>query len=561
MKRVPFILLLVSTVLLSSCGVFKKGSTSELGFAEKRKFQDLYYKASKQKILENKFEAVTLFEKALEVNPKSHATMYQIANLKFALHDLSSAIYMAEQSIKLNPEYNFWYYGQLGQFYNRQGLYTEAGEIFKKMAGFEPERKSNYIESANQFMNALDFKNALSMLEEYERMFGIDEQSARKMEGLFGELKKPEKANAAMEKLVAANPGNIRYMGLLAESYLRAQKVDRAKAIYEQMIEQDPGNGYAHFGLADISRKAEKEGESYEHMLKAFEDEEVSIALKLQVVQSFFPFLRSDSTMRSRAFRLMEILETVHSQEPNVFIAFSDILYTSGDANSARNKLRRSLELDASNFNGWQQLIALNSEIGDFEAMEKDSKKFLDRFPVQPLPYLSNSHANMLLGFYEQAIHVAQEGLEISRLKEDKSQLLITLATSFYEIEEFKKSDDAHDELLELAPNDDLALNNYAYFLAVRGQRLEKAREMSEKALSISPNNVSYLDTYGWVLFKSGKFDEAIKPLKRAYKLDSNDPEILEHLGETLMKLNRIQEAESIFKKLEKINKHIQSGI
>jgi len=548
-------------LLNSSCSLLKKGKSTELSHLEKRKFQDFYFKASKQKILENKLEALTLFEKALEVDPKSHATMYQIANLSFALHDLNRAVYMAEQAVKHNPEYNFWYYGQLGQFYNRQGAYEKAGEIFKAMVSYEPKRKSNYIESANQYMNALNFKSALAMLEAYEKQFGIDEESARKIEGLYGEMNKPDKANEIMEKLANASPDNIRYLGLLAESYLRANKMDKAEASYRKMLQLDPDNGYAHFGLADITRKNGDEALSFDHMLKAFQDEEVSVALKLQVVQSFFPFLRSDSTMRKRAFNLMEILESVHAQEPNVHIAYSDILYTAGYADQARNKLRRSLELDPSNFNGWQQLIALNSEIQDFESMEKDSKMFLDRFPVQPLAYISNSHANMLLGYYEQAIHVAQEGMEISVLKADKTQLLITLATSFYEIEEFEKSDAAHDELLELAPNDDLALNNYAYFLAVRGEKLEKAKTMAERALSIAPNNISYLDTYGWVLHKLGQYEKALESLKRAYQMDSRDPEILEHLGETLMKLNRIQEAEAIFKKLEEVTKNIHSGI
>ena len=54
-------------------------------------------------------------------------------------------------------------------------------------------------------------------------------------------------------------------------------------------------------------------------------------------------------------------------------------------------------------------------------------------------------------------------------------------------------------------------LNNYAYYLSVRGERLGKALEMTEKSNRLSPNNPVFLDTWAWVLYKKGDFEEALK--------------------------------------------------
>jgi tetratricopeptide (TPR) repeat protein len=193
--------------------------------------------------------------------------------------------------------------------------------------------------------------------------------------------------------------------------------------------------------------------------------------------------------------------------------------------------------------------------------MAGDSKKFLERFPMQPLPYLTNSHANMMLGNYEEAVAIAKEGLEISMLKNDRTQLLITLGTAYYEIKEFAKSDKAHDELLELSPNDDLGLNNYAFFLAERKVRLSDAQTMIEKALSISPANASYLDTYGWVWYQLEDYEKAVIYFNKAMQMDPTDLEILNHLAMSYDKLGKKNEASEVRKRIEEIEKSLDTGI
>ena len=59
----------------------------------------------------------------------------------------------------------------------------------------------------------------------------------------------------------------------------------------------------------------------------------------------------------------------------------------------------------------------------------------------------------------------------------------------------------AYDTLLKRYPDYSPALNNYAWFLAESGKKLNKALAMSKKTIDAEPDNVTYLDTYGWILY------------------------------------------------------------
>ena len=67
----------------------------------------------------------------------------------------------------------------------------------------------------------------------------------------------------------------------------------------------------------------------------------------------------------------------------------------------------------------------------------------------------------------------------------------------------------AYDSALVYKDNNLGALNNYAYFLSLENKDLDKAQEMSYKTVQAEPDNVTYLDTYAWILFLKGKYAEA----------------------------------------------------
>jgi tetratricopeptide (TPR) repeat protein len=101
-------------------------------------------------------------------------------------------------------------------------------------------------------------------------------------------------------------------------------------------------------------------------------------------------------------------------------------------------------------------------------------------------------------------------------------------------------------KLIKLRPDHAHAYNALGYSLADRNVRLDEAKELIEQALKLSPDDSFIIDSMGWVLYRQGKPEEALKLLQRAYA-GRPDPEIAAHLGEVLWVLGRRGEAQKVW--------------
>lgn len=115
--------------------------------------------------------------------------------------------------------------------------------------------------------------------------------------------------------------------------------------------------------------------------------------------------------------------------------------------------------------------------------------------------------------------------------------------------EHLKRSDVVESNLsrvIELAPDYAHAYNALGYSFAVQNIRLEEAKKLIDKALSLAPEDPAIMDSMGWVLFRLGQPEDALRYLERAYKLIP-DPEIAAHLGEVLWVLGRRDQARTVW--------------
>jgi len=101
-------------------------------------------------------------------------------------------------------------------------------------------------------------------------------------------------------------------------------------------------------------------------------------------------------------------------------------------------------------------------------------------------------------------------------------------------------------KLIQIKPDYAHAYNALGYTLAVRGERLEEAAQLIEKALQLTPGDPFIMDSMGWVQFRLGVLDKALAYLRRAYA-EQPDPEIAAHLGEVLWTLGKREEADKVW--------------
>lgn len=98
-------------------------------------------------------------------------------------------------------------------------------------------------------------------------------------------------------------------------------------------------------------------------------------------------------------------------------------------------------------------------------------------------------------------------------------------------------------DALAAHPDSHEAKNYLAYTWAEKGVRLDEANRLVNEALNAEPENAAYLDTKGWILFKSGRVFDALQFLLRAAEYDKDEPVILDHVGDALAAAGRESEA------------------
>lgn len=97
---------------------------------------------------------------------------------------------------------------------------------------------------------------------------------------------------------------------------------------------------------------------------------------------------------------------------------------------------------------------------------------------------------------------------------------------------------------LELQPDQYRVLNYLGYSLVERGEKLDEALSMIERAVAQAPDAGYIADSLGWALFKLGQYERALDPMEKAVSLMATDPVVNDHLGDVYWAVGRKPEAE-----------------
>jgi tetratricopeptide (TPR) repeat protein len=124
-------------------------------------------------------------------------------------------------------------------------------------------------------------------------------------------------------------------------------------------------------------------------------------------------------------------------------------------------------------------------------------------------------------------------------------------------LEEAKATDAAESlfrDALASYPSSHEIKNFLAYMWSEKGVRLDESERLINEALLADPDNGAYLDTKGWVLFKKGRFFDALQFLLKAAELDKDEPVILDHVGDALTAIGRESEAVAFWTRSHKLD-------
>lgn len=547
-------LLLLTPLFLGACKTTEtsiKSKGNELSYSDQKKLTESFFNATKEKQLGNFDDALKKFTRCLEIDPNNHASMYEMASIYFHLMNREKAYELVSKAVKLNPK-NEYYRLLLADIYTEQGNHMEAARIYEKLLKDYPEKIEYYYEWANALLYANKYEEAIEVYDKLDEVIGISEEISVQKQKIYLSIKKPEKAIAEMQKLIDAFPNEGTYYGMLAEIYATNGMQEKAAEMYKKMGELSPNDPMLHLSLAEHYKNQGEKEKSFAELKKAFKSVDLDIDTKVKILLSYYTITEDpNSGLLDQAFELLDILVDVHPNDAKSHAMQADFLFRENKMAEARDAFRKAIELDQSRYLVWSQLLIVESELRDYEALLKESEEALELFPNQAMVYLMNGIAKNQLKKHQEAADILESGLIFARDTYLKVQILTTIGDIYNTLTDYEKSDAAFDKALKLDPENATVLNNYSYYLSLRkGESLEKAEEMSSKSLKLEPENPSFQDTYGWILYQQGKYEEAKKWLFKSME-NSNESSgvILEHYGDTLYQLGETNEALNYWQK------------
>jgi tetratricopeptide (TPR) repeat protein len=505
---------------------------------QRQQFQYLFIEGIKQRTIGNVDEAIKIFSRCLEMDPSSSTSLYEIANIHLVRGDFQSAMIMLERAVSLDPQ-NRYYQILLAKIYQQNKLFEKAAVTFEVLTALVPDNDEYPLYRADMYSMAGKYDIALKCYDELEKKWGITESLALGKQAIYLKQGKKKDAYKEIENLISQNEENTKYYGLLADMYLADSVMDKSLEYYNKLLQLKPDDGFVHFSLANYYRIAKDYPKAYENIKIGFEDSNLELETKVQMymllVQSDDHHLTDDQQLE-----LIQILIDKHIDDERPRSLLAEYYLSKKQSKEALEQLRLVVEINKGNYAYWERLLFVDNDLSDWKSMESESQTAIRYFPEQPVLYILNAVAKIQLGNFKDVFAVLDSAeVNANNNPQVLSQVYTYRAEAFYKLKNYDEAYKWFDKVVEVDPQNYMAMNNYAYYLSLRSLKLDVAEKLSNLVIKNNPNNSTYLDTYAWVLFKKKDYQLAKFYMESALSNSTEEnPVLVEHYGDILFFLN-----------------------
>lgn len=517
---------------------------------------EYFSKGLEAKYNENYPLAIANFEQALMFFSEDDASMYELSALYQQTGRISEALSMIQQAADMQPD-NKWYQIRLAQLHLKNSDYQTFIKIYDKLIEAEPGNLE-YVETyIDVLLRVGDFDKVLEKLDVLEQQIGKNEYIYLQKIQIYDEQGKKDKAIEEMERLVEFMPDNTRYRAILAEAY---RKVRRDKDAYQQYLkikELDPEDKYVDVSLMDYYLSIGDVDRAFDELISAIKNKNLDFETKSQIYDFWFEKQKNKNSSKDAETAGNAFIET-HPDKSIGYYILGTVHYLNHSFVKAKEYYKKSLDRDSKNYVTLYQITMCCFDLREYQEVIEYSERALSLYPEQPLFYFFNGLAYYNINDYEKAITVLEKGRKLSANKDLTASFDMSIGDTYIVLKNHKKAFEAYDRVLRSNPNNINVMNNYAYYLSLDNQDLERALEMSAKTIKAEPKNATYLDTYAWVLYKLGRYQEAKKYMDKVFKYDKNpNGTNFEHYGDILYKLGDKKNAVKNWKNAKKVGDEV----
>ena len=466
-----------------------------------------------------------------------------------------------------------------------------AYEFFEKSVDHDPSNEPLVLDVARHLLDRKQPERAAALLKRAAAQPGAS-GAVRSLLGVsYARLGRTTEAMAAYREALRVAPDLLPTTQALMDLLLTGKRANEALKVLDDAARQGAGNAVYQVDLADLfaqlgrrepklkdaarirtlaalSKAAaaapddpgllQRMGERFESVGETAKAEELFKTLRERFPRNPVPtaklaelYLRNGRTQEAR--EQLEALRRDNPANPLPFYYLGLIALEDKEYPRAVEQFERALLLDPGFEPVYADLAAaqLSTEqpAEALATLEKAKSRFVPDFRRLYIAALAHGRLKRpdeaLADF--QAAEKADEGKTPSLVDH---RFFFQVGAMLEQAGRFEAADTYLQKALAIQPDFDEALNHLGYSWADRGIHLDQALDMIERAVKAEPENPAYLDSLGWIRFKTGRFADAVEALEKAVKLlPQPDATVLDHLADVLSALGRKDEAKELWRR------------
>lgn len=498
---------------------------------------DYYIEGVREYAAGESSSADIMFFKSVRMNPENDAAWYYMAMLRLMDNDSDKALEYLEKAVSLSPD-NQWYRLTSARLYANLGESDKAIDIYNALITEAPEKSDYYYELTDLLMRSNRLDEALGILERIDQLRGATEITGNAKYEILMAQGRYDEAEKQARKLDENFP-SPRTALALGDLYKARYNDSTALYYYRKAVNMDPEFTPAYLGMAEVYRINRDFFNFFKSINIFLSDRDMNPLMKASYIEEvIFPsgivpvFRPQVDTLINNTLNAHPSDTAILSMAGSYFIALDSI-------DKGLELLRRNVDLHPDVKSARMAYMGQLYYTRQWDTLIPVAQRTIELFPehfslkeILAIAYWQKGDTEAAAGLYRQILKVIPEN----------HPMLIScygsLGDLYHELGNRRKAYRYYEKGLRIDDNYSPILNNYAYYLSEEGRNLRKALEMSRKTVLNEPENPTYLDTYGWLLYLTGDYQEARKYLEKA-KIYGGDESavILDHYAETLYAL------------------------
>ena len=501
-----------------------------------QRYDNFFLEAIVQREKGNSDAAFDLLRHCVDIDSTRSEAYFYLAQYYGALKQKDKMLGMMKKAVDLEPD-NTTYLETLANVYISQRQYAEGIEMLERLYDKSRERDEVLGMLVQLYEQQQDYDNAIRTLNRLETLEGKSERLSFAKSSLFTQKGDKKAAISEMKKLADQYPHDNNYRCLYGNTlYVNGQQ-KKALAIYHEILKDDPDNRNAQMAmLAHYNEQHDSAAANQlieEILLNKQSSTEDRVTLMRQVIGES-ERAGGDSTRVLQLFHRM--LDLPQSDADMALFCATYMNLKKMPKDSIGAVLEKAIQIAPDNAAARLQLVSYawqNEDRDKVIALCKEARQYnpdeMAFYYYQGIAYYQNSQLDEALDAFQNGIGVITQQSDPAIV----SDFYAVMGDIMHQKGMDREAYAAYDSCLQWKDDNIACLNNYAYYLSIKGEQLDKAEQMSYRTIKAEPKNATYLDTYAWILFMQKRYSEARIYIDQTLQNDSDTSAVLlEHAGD-----------------------------